>query len=85
MEDGPEAAEGKYELNGETFELRENESEVWSVYRGSQRLGDVIAVAPGAEGAGPQYTVRFADELPEGEYTDEWQAALEYLINQSRT
>ena len=86
MEDGPEEAEGKFDYNGETYRLVEQESEIWRVYGGGVYLGRVVAARPpdGADGPlGPEYTIDLAGE--EGRVdepnTDDWRRAVETLID----
>jgi len=80
MQDGPEAAEGKYPYGSTTYRLVEEASERWSVYDGDELIG-VLAATTSDEDRGPFYTVRFAEDTEfRPESTDDWQAALEYLI-----
>ena len=85
MEDGPEAAEGRYEYGGRTYRLAERESERWTVTADDgQYVGLLMAIRTGERSA-PQYAV----ELPAGKggpdepATEDWRPALEYLIDQS--
>ena len=80
MEDGPEHAEGSYEYNGRVYRLAETVSERWSVYDGGRHLGDVVAV-PGTQESGPEYTIDLAGESVDEPATDDWQRALETLID----
>jgi hypothetical protein len=83
MEDGPEAAEGIYDYAGKTYRLEERDSEQWSVFDGDTYLG-VVERADGVPSReGPVYVAHAAGEekLPDVEPTDDWQLALEYLID----
>jgi hypothetical protein len=85
MEDGPEAAEGTYSYNGRGYGLAERESEQWRVTDGDTPLGTLIAV-PQVDDRGPLYVVQLAGEdTPTGEPIDDWQGALEYLIDTAVT
>ena len=84
MEDGPEAADGTYEYGDKQYRLEEQESEVWSVFDGTRLLG-VLAATTGPE-RGPFYTVKLADEAEyRDEAIDDWEAALDYIIDASAT
>jgi hypothetical protein len=82
MEDGPESAEGRYEYGDKTYRLEERESETWSVFEGARLIGTLIATAAVDE-RGPLYTVRLDHEgATVSESIDDWEAALDYLIDQ---
>lgn len=83
MEDGPEAADGRYEYSGKTYRLEERESEQWRVYDDDQYLGVVEVAAGPATREGPLYVCHPAGDetLPDVEPTDDWRIALEYLID----
>jgi hypothetical protein len=83
MEDGPEAAQGTYAYAGKTYRLEERASERWSVYDGNTYLG-VVEVADGAPTReGPIYVAHASGDeaLTDVEPTDDWQRAIEYLID----
>jgi hypothetical protein len=84
MEDGPEAAEGSYTYGAKTYRLEERQSEVWTVLDGDQLLGTVRAL-PRVDDRGVLYAVDVpgvteTEDVP----TDDWKAALEYVVDQSR-
>ena len=80
MEDGPESAEGRYSYGTTTYRLVEEESERWAVYDGDELIG-MLAATTSDEDRGPFYTVRFAGDAEfRPQSTDDWQAALDYLI-----
>lgn len=83
MEDGPEEAEGTYEYGGFTYRLQEAASEVWSVYLDDVYLGVVRSAEPVEDEPGPHYSAHLAGEEsePDGEVTEDWRAALEFLID----
>jgi len=85
MEDGPEAAEGTYTYGAKSYRLEERESEVWSVFDGERYLGVVERAAASVTREGPMYVAHAAGDeaLPDVEPTDDWQRALEYLIDQT--
>ena len=81
MEDGPEEANGTYEYNGKVFRLDERESHRWRVLDDGVHIGTVIEVSTSPD-AGVLYTVQVADGRgPETETTDDWQRAIETLID----
>ena len=81
MEDGPEVADGAYLYNHRTYRLDERESERWDVSYGDAQLGTLIAL-PQVDERGPLYVVQLADaDVPTGEPIDDWEGALEYLID----
>jgi len=81
MEDGPEAAAGAYLYNNRNYELNERESERWVVRRGGADLGTLIAL-PQVDERGPLYVVQLVGgDAPTGEPIDDWEGALEYLID----
>jgi hypothetical protein len=84
MEDGPEDAEGSYDYAGQVYRLVEHTSERWQVFLGDDYLGELIA-SPGPSGSGPEYTiqVRGDEELSGEPATDDWQRALQILIDNS--
>jgi hypothetical protein len=84
MEDGPEAAEGTYPYGAKTYQIEERESEVWSVLDGSSLLG-IVSALPAVDERGPLYRVDVPGETEtEDVPTDDWKAAVEYVINQYR-
>lgn len=85
MEDGPEDAQGIYEYGGQTYRLEEAASEVWSVYLDDIYLGVIRATEPVEGEPGPHYAAKSAGEEyePDGEVTDDWRAALDFLISES--
>jgi hypothetical protein len=84
MEDGPEAAEGSYTYGAKTYRLEERQSEVWTVLDGDQLLGTVRAL-PRVDDRGVLYAVDVPGETEtEDVPTDDWKAALEYVVDQSR-
>jgi hypothetical protein len=84
MEDGPEAAEGTYAYGAKAYQIEERESEVWSVLDGSSLLG-IVAAIPQVDERGPLYRVDVPGETEtEDVPTDDWKAAVEYVINQYR-
>ncbi|MCU1584062.1 MAG: hypothetical protein JWM49_618 [Microbacteriaceae bacterium] len=83
MEDGPESAEGRYEYGDKVYRLEERESETWSVFEGARLIGTLIAT-PAVDERGPLYTVRLDHEgATVSESIDDWEAALDYLIDQA--
>ena len=79
MEDGPESLEGSYRYGDQRYRIEERESEQWWVYDG-QVLRGILKAMPGGR-MGPMYTVKFAEVSDfQDELTDDWRAALEYLI-----
>lgn len=85
MEDGPEGAEGRYDYAGKTYSLEERESEVWRVTDGERYVGDLVAHGGAHTEGGATYVPRLAD-APRDEVLpaiDDWQAALEWMIDQS--
>jgi hypothetical protein len=83
MEDGPEAAEGTYQYGEKTYNLDERQSEVWTVLDGKLLLGTVRAL-PAVDDRGPLYAVDVPGETEtEDVPTDDWNSAVEYIIDQS--
>ena len=82
MEDGPGDADGVYEYGGHTYRLEEAASGIWSVYLDDTYLGVIRVPEPEDDESGPLYTSRVAGEEHEidGEVMDDWQAALDLLI-----
>ena len=81
MEDGPEEANGSYEYNGRHYRLDERESHQWRVFDDGVHIGTVIEVSTTPE-AGVLYTIEVADGAGrEQETTDDWQRAIETLID----
>lgn len=81
MEDGPEEANGSYSYSGKTYRLDERESHQWRVLDDGVHIGTVLEVSTTPE-AGVQYTIEVADGRgPEPETTDDWQRAIETLID----
>lgn len=84
MEDGPESTEGSYRYRGRTYGLVEHASEQWTVYDSDRAIG-VLAATAGEE-RGPHYTVRLEGEDEfRVDTIDDWEAALEYLIDAAAT
>jgi hypothetical protein len=81
MEDGPEEAEGHYEYGGKTYRLIEDVSWTWKVFDGDAYLGIVTQSGPNA-GDGFEYTAKCAgEENEDAPTTDDWRAAVNYLID----
>ena len=82
MEEGPGDAEGVYECAGQTYRLEEAASGIWSVYLDDTYLGVLRVPEPEEDESGPHYTARVASEEHDndGEVMDDWQAALDLLI-----
>jgi len=82
MKDGPEDSEGVYEYGEQTYRLEEAASGIWSVYLDDTYLGVLRVPAPEEDESGPHYTARVAGEEHDndGEVMDDWQAALDLLI-----
>lgn len=85
MEDGPEAAEGRYTWGGKTYRLEETESERWRVFDGETYLG-VLEQTDATDGERwVHYASRLAgDELAAIPTTDDWHAALRHLIESAQ-
>jgi hypothetical protein len=83
MEDGPEAAEGRYTYGAKTYRIEERDSEVWTVLDGDTVLGTLTALPPSEE-RGVLYTVDVPGETEtEDVPTPDWESAIEYIIEQS--
>lgn len=81
MEDGPEEANGSYEYNGKQYRLDERESHQWRVFDDGVHIGTVIEVSTTPE-AGVLYTIEVAGGAGrEQETTDDWQRAIETLVD----
>jgi hypothetical protein len=82
---GPEVAEGSYKYWGKTYRLEERDGQVWRVYDTDRYLGDLVAVTGVADKGGPTFLARYDgdDVMLEPPTTDNWRAALEYLIDRS--
>jgi hypothetical protein len=84
MEDGPEDAEGTYSYGANTYTLRERESEKWEVRAPDGQLIGTVSAVPGPDRVGPLYAVEVPGETEtEDVPTEDWRAAVEYIIGQS--
>ena len=84
MNGGPESAQGIFEEAGKTYRLEERDSEQWRVFDGDKLLG-VLVSRPKVDERGPLYSVRMPWEGSTAEYaTDDWKAALDLLIGNTR-
>lgn len=82
MEDGPEFADGSYEVGGTTYRLAEVELQVWRVYHEDTYLGIVTESDPPGAERWPHYTAKCAgEEETDVPPTDDWRAALGHLID----
>lgn len=81
MEDGPEEANGSYKYNGKVYRLDERESHQWRVLDDGVHIGNVLEVLTTPE-SGVLYSIEVADgQGREPETTDDWQRAIETLID----
>jgi len=81
MEDGPEDANGSYEYNGKSYRLDEGESHQWRVFDDGVHIGTVLEVLTSPD-EGVLYGIEIADgQGREQETTDDWQRAIETVID----
>lgn len=86
MEDGPEAAEGRYEYDGAVFSLEERDSEQWRVSDSAGKyLGVLVTTYDVVDEPWPHYTCVLAGEedTVSDVTTDDWRSALDHLLSEA--
>lgn len=85
MSDRPDDVDGEYDYAGRTFRIEPAVEGVWRIYDDDQYLGILAEAHPVAGEAWEHYTAKLAGEenTVSDVSTDDWRAALEYLVDAS--